>query len=55
MGEITGISKKGWEYPWVRYVDSEDAVAKALVKKPQAVCVESVYEGGDFSGLGIGT
>lgn len=55
VGEIIGISKKGWEYLWVRYVDAEDAVAKAIVKKPQAVYVESVYEQGDFSDLGIGT
>ncbi len=40
---------------WVRYEDSEDATAKALVKKPVAVYVEKVYEYGDFSGLGIGT
>ncbi len=55
MGDIIGISKEGWEYLWVRYAYAEDAVAKALVKKPQAVYVESVYEQGDFSGLGIGT
>lgn len=55
MGNITGISKKGWEYLWVRYVDAEDAAAKAFVKKPQAVYVERVYEEGDFSGLGIAT
>ncbi len=39
----------------VRYVDAEDAVAKAMVKKPQAVYAERVCEQGDFSGLGIGT
>ena len=40
---------------WVRYVDAEDATAKAIVKKPVAVYIEKVYEEGDFSGLGIGT
>ncbi|MCK4276405.1 MAG: hypothetical protein KAX78_07825, partial [Phycisphaerae bacterium] len=25
-----GIDKKGWEYVWVRYADSEDAVAMAI-------------------------
>ena len=53
VGDITGISKKGWEYMWVRYADSEDTAAKAIVKKPVAVYVEKVYEEGDFSTLGI--
>ncbi len=52
-GDIVAISKKGREYPRVRYVDAEDAVAKALVKKSQAVYVERVHEEGDFSSLGI--
>jgi len=54
VGSITDISKKGWEYMWVRYADSEDTVAKAIVKKPVAVYIERVYEEGDFSQLGIG-
>ncbi len=53
IGEIAGISKKGWEYLWVRYADAEDAAAKALVKKPIGVYVEQVYPYGDFSALGI--
>jgi len=53
IGEITGIDKKGWEYLWVRYADSEDAVAKALVKKPIAAYVEQVYPYGDLNLLGI--
>ncbi len=55
VGPITGVSKKGWEYLWVRYADSEDAAAKAIVKKPVAVYVERVYDEGDFASLGIGT
>ncbi len=55
VGPITGISKKGWEYMWVRYADSEDAAAKAIVKKPVAVYIERVYEEGNFALLGIGT
>ena len=54
VGPITGISKKGWEYMWVRYADSEDAAAKAIVKKPVAVYIERVYEEGNFAALGIG-
>jgi len=53
IGDITGISKKGWDYLWVRYADAEDAVAKALVKKPVAVYIEQVYPYGDLNGLGI--
>ena len=55
VGDIGGISKKGWEYMWVRYADAEDAAAKAIVKKPVAVYIEKVYEEGGFGGLGIGT
>jgi len=55
VGPISGISKKGWEYMWVRYADSEDAAAKAIVKKPVAVYIERVYEEGNFAALGIGT
>jgi len=54
IGDITGINKKGWEYLWVRYADSEDTAAKALVKKPIAVYIERVYDDGNLSLLGIG-
>jgi hypothetical protein len=53
VGDITGISKKGWEYLWVRYADAEDTAAKALVKRPIAAYVEKVYGYGDFGLLGI--
>jgi len=53
VGDITGISKKGWEYLWVRYEDVEDTVAKALVKRPVAVYIEQVYPYGDLNLLGI--
>ncbi|MCE5327907.1 MAG: hypothetical protein LLG01_15985 [Planctomycetaceae bacterium] len=55
IGDITNIDKKGWEYLWVRYVDAEDANAKTIVKKPQAVYVEKVYDEGNLALLGIGT
>jgi hypothetical protein len=54
VGSITGIEKKGWEYLWVRYADSEDAAAKAIVKRPVAAYVEELFESGDFSALGLG-
>ncbi len=53
VGDITEISKKGWEYMWPRYADSEDDTAKAIVKKPVAVYIEKVYEYGDLGDLGI--
>lgn len=54
VGDITGIAKKGWEYLWVRYEDSEDTAAKTLIKKPVAVVIDRVYESGNMAGLGIG-
>ena len=53
IGDITGINKQGWEYLWVRYVDTVDEASKALVKTPQAVYVEQVSQYGDFNLLGI--
>ncbi len=53
IGDISGIDKKGHEYLWVRYEDAEDASAKMIVKRPAAVCVEKVYDEGDFGLLGI--
>jgi len=53
IGPITGISKKGWEYLWVRYEDTEDAGAQSIVKRPVAAYVERVYLELPFSALGI--
>lgn len=53
IGDITGIAKKGWEYLWVRYQDTDDTTAKARVKRPLAVYIEQVYESADFTGLGV--
>jgi hypothetical protein len=53
IGSISGISKKGHDYLWVRY---EDAVSgSTLLKQPKAVYVSKVYKDSDFSLLGIGT
>jgi hypothetical protein len=53
VGTITGINKKGWEYMWVRYGDTEVTAAKAVVKKPIAVYIEKVYETGSFGNLNL--
>jgi len=53
VGSITGIAKKGWEYMWVRYADTVDTTAKAKVKRPVAVYIESIYDTAPFSILGL--
>lgn len=53
IGSITGINKGGWDYLTVTYKTETDA--GSLVKRPQYVYVNSVYEGGDFSKLKLGT
>lgn len=53
IGDISGVSKKGHEYLWVRYEDAVDS--NVLLKKPKAVYVNKVYRESDFSALGIGT
>jgi len=53
VGPINGISKKGWEYLWVRYADQEDTGSHAIVKRPVAAYVERVYDDGGFTALGI--
>jgi hypothetical protein len=53
IGSISGITKKGHDYLWVRYEDAVDA--STLLKKPKHVYVDRVYRESDFSQLGIGT
>jgi hypothetical protein len=54
VGGITGISKLGWQYLWLRYASYADTTAFSLVKRPIAAYVEEVILDGDFSLLGIG-
>lgn len=53
VGGISGISKPGWAYLWIRYKDSKDATTGRMVKKPIQVNVERVYDAGDFSDLTV--
>jgi len=55
VGDITGITKDGWDYLWVYYEEAEDNTAKQLVRRPRAVYIEQIYQTGDFSGLGVGS
>lgn len=52
-GGITGVTKDGWDYLWVRYRDEEDTAAKKLVRRPEAAYVERVYARADLNLLGI--
>ncbi len=54
IGGISGISKEGWQYLWIRYEDEEDTSAKTLIKRPSAIYIEQVYNYGDFALMGIG-
>ena len=49
VGSINVGAKQGWDYAWVRYED--EVSGNAVVRKPAAVYVESVYESVSFSGL----
>ena len=49
VGSINVGAKKGWDYAWVRYQD--EVSGDAVVRKPAAVYVESVYERASFAGL----
>jgi len=53
IGNITGITKKAWDYLWVYYRDSVSS--GFLVKTPVAIYVEQVLWQGSFGTLGIGT
>ena len=54
VGDITGISKLGWEYLWVLTQEHEDVTAFCLTEEPIGVYVDQVYEYGSFASLGIG-
>lgn len=54
IGDITGISKLGWEYIDIRYEDIVDEDVNALVKYPIGVQIVRNYDYTDFDLLGIG-
>jgi hypothetical protein len=53
IGGITGVAKKGWEYLWLYFEDAESE--DVLVKQPEQVFIEQVYQSHDFANIGIGT
>jgi len=54
VGDITAITKYGWQYLWVRHSQQSDTTAKRLTRRPIAAYVETVYNTGNFALLGIG-
>ncbi len=55
VGKITGISKKGNEYLWVRYNEELDPKSKTIVRRPRSAHVERVHLTTNFALIGIGT
>lgn len=51
IGGISGISKKGWQYLWVRH--REQVVGDLVLQVPQFVYIEQVHFEADLSVLGI--
>ncbi len=54
VGGITVASKKGHEYLWALYENTEDTNAGLVVRRARGVYVEKVFEESAFSVLGIG-
>jgi hypothetical protein len=54
IGDITGVSKAGWQYLWVQYREHDDQDAKDFCRRPVAAYVEKVYYPAAFSALAIG-
>ncbi len=54
IGGIASIAKQGHQYLWVHFDPSADTGAQALIQRPRACYVETVYGASDFSTLGIG-
>lgn len=50
-GPILVARKRGHEYLWVNYKEKKDPTSGTLVRVPQGVYVERVYEEEDFSSL----
>jgi len=51
IGGINGITKRGWDYLWVKH--EEKVVADLVLTVPAAVYIEQVYPEGNLSTLGI--
>lgn len=57
-GDVTGITKIGWDYLWPLVEKQHDATGKFLTPRPRAVYVERLYTSVDFTtalGLSAGS
>lgn len=55
VGSIAVAEKRGWDYMWIRYAQVDDSETNSLLRVPESVHIERVYEYGNFALLGIGT
>jgi hypothetical protein len=55
VGAIKVPVKRGWEYQWVDYEETDDPTQGVTLSVPRAVYIEQVYPISDFARLGIGT
>lgn len=53
IGDISGIEKRGWDYLWCQYEETEDAAAGQVAQNPIAVYVEKMSLTTDFNQFGI--
>lgn len=51
VGNINGVSKRGWDYLWVKH--GEEVVGDRVLQVPEAAYVEQVYPEANFNALGI--
>ncbi len=51
VGNIGGITKRGWDYLWVKH--DEEVVGDRVLQTPAAAYVEQVYPEGNFAVLGV--
>ena len=49
FGAVTGVSKKGADYLWIRYVRDKDATLKAHIMRPDSAHVERLGELKNFA------
>ncbi len=51
IGNIAGVSKRGWDYLWVKH--GEEVIGDRVLQVPEAAYVEQVYPEANFAALGI--
>jgi hypothetical protein len=53
-GELTIPAKRGWDYLWVDYEETNSADGTRVLTRPRGAYIEEVYPDGDFELIGIG-